>query len=115
MSPHFFRAVTALIAAVTFVAWLTLTPQARAADPAKRSILFDNLGYGELGVYGGGATRGAPTPRIDKLAGEGLRLTNMNMEVRRSPAGLTESSKRQDHAYTDVPGRDWRDQRHRAG
>jgi len=26
----------------------------------------DNLGYGELGVYGGGA----PTPRIDKLAGE---------------------------------------------
>ena len=33
-------------------------------------ILVDNLGYGELGVYGGGATRGAPTPRIDKLAGE---------------------------------------------
>ena len=26
-------------------------------------ILMDNLGYGELGCYGGGITRGAPTPR----------------------------------------------------
>ena len=26
---------------------------------------MDNLGYGELGVYGGGITRGAPTPSID--------------------------------------------------
>ena len=34
-------------------------------------ILVDNLGYGELGVYGGGILRGAPTPRIDKLASEG--------------------------------------------
>ena len=49
-------------------------------------ILVDNLGYGELGCYGGGATRGAPTPRIDKLAGEGLRLTNMNMEAQCTPS-----------------------------
>src|SRR5712692_8758305 len=27
-------------------------------------MLTDNLGYGELGVYGGGILRGAPTPRI---------------------------------------------------
>ena len=25
-------------------------------------ILMDNFGYGEIGVYGGGALRGAPTP-----------------------------------------------------
>lgn len=49
-------------------------------------ILVDNLGYGELGVYGGGATRGAPTPRLDKLASEGLRLTNMNMEPQCTPS-----------------------------
>ena len=49
-------------------------------------ILVDNLGYGELGVYGGGMTRGAPTPRIDKLASEGLRLTNMNMEAQCTPS-----------------------------
>jgi arylsulfatase A-like enzyme len=59
------------------------------ATPVKPNILFilvDNLGYGELGCYGGGATRGAPTPRIDKLASEGLRLTNMNMEAQCTPS-----------------------------
>jgi arylsulfatase len=49
-------------------------------------ILMDNLGYGEVGCYGGGITRGAPTPRIDKLAAEGLRLTNMNMEAQCTPS-----------------------------
>jgi len=61
MSPPFLQTFTALIAAGTLLAWLTLTPQALAAGSAKPNILFilvDNLGYGELGVYGGGATRG---------------------------------------------------------
>jgi arylsulfatase A-like enzyme len=43
-------------------------------------VLADNLGWGELGCYGGGALRGAPTPRIDRLAAEGLRLQNFNIE-----------------------------------
>ena len=43
-------------------------------------ILADNLGWGELGCYGGGAIRGAPTPRIDALALEGIRLLNFNVE-----------------------------------
>src|SRR5687768_12447320 len=43
-------------------------------------ILADNLGWGELGCYGGGALRGAPTPRIDRLATEGLKLLNFNVE-----------------------------------
>jgi arylsulfatase len=43
-------------------------------------ILADYLGWGELGCYGGGQLRGAPTPRIDKLASEGLRLLNFNVE-----------------------------------
>jgi arylsulfatase len=43
-------------------------------------ILADNLGWGELGCYGGGMLRGAPTPRIDRLASEGLRLLNFNIE-----------------------------------
>jgi arylsulfatase len=66
------------------------TAAAAQVSPApKPNILFmlvDNLGYGELGVYGGGATRGAPTPRIDMLAGEGVRLTNMNMEAQCTPS-----------------------------
>jgi arylsulfatase len=43
-------------------------------------VLADNLGWGEPGCYGGGVLRGAPTPRIDALAAEGLRLTNFNVE-----------------------------------
>jgi len=43
-------------------------------------IVADNLGWGELGCYGGGALRGAPTPRIDHLAREGLILQNFNVE-----------------------------------
>jgi arylsulfatase len=43
-------------------------------------ILADNLGWGELGCYGGGAIRGAPTPRIDALGQEGTRFLNFNVE-----------------------------------
>src|SRR4029077_4571329 len=48
-------------------------------------MLMDNLGYGELGVYGGGILRGAPTARIDKLASEGMRLLNFNVEAQCTP------------------------------
>ena len=43
-------------------------------------IVADNLGWGELGCYGGGALRGAPTPRIDTLAKSGFLLQNFNVE-----------------------------------
>jgi len=43
-------------------------------------ILADNLGWGELGCYGGGILRGAATPRIDAFANEGLLLHNFNVE-----------------------------------
>ena len=77
-----------LAVALVGVLALCAVTGARAADK-KPNILFiltDNLGYGEIGVYGGGATRGAPTPRIDKIASEGLRLTNMNMETQCTPS-----------------------------
>ena len=44
-------------------------------------LLMDNLGYGELGGYGGGLLRGAPTPRLDQLASAGMRLLNVNVEA----------------------------------
>jgi arylsulfatase A-like enzyme len=49
-------------------------------------IFMDNFGYGELGCYGGGILRGAPTPRIDKLADEGMRLLNFNVEAQCTPS-----------------------------
>jgi arylsulfatase len=62
---------------------------AAAQQPKKPNIVFifmDNLGYGELGAYGGGILRGAPTPRIDALASEGMRLLNFNVEAQCTPS-----------------------------
>ena len=49
-------------------------------------ILMDNFGWGEIGVYGGGELRGAPTPNIDSIAHDGLRLTNYNVEAECVPS-----------------------------
>jgi arylsulfatase A-like enzyme len=49
-------------------------------------VFMDNFGWGEPGFNGGGIIRGAPTPRLDKLASEGLRLTNFNVEVQCTPS-----------------------------
>ena len=49
-------------------------------------FLWDNLAWGEIGCYGGGVLRGAPTPRIDGLAAEGLRLLNFNVEAQCTPS-----------------------------
>jgi arylsulfatase A-like enzyme len=61
----------------------------RAASDQKPNIVFflwDNLGWGEVGCYGGGVLRGAPTPRIDALASQGLRLLNFNVEAQCTPS-----------------------------
>lgn len=39
-------------------------------------LMADDLGYGDLGVYGGGVAVGAATPNIDRLANNGLKLTS---------------------------------------
>lgn len=49
-------------------------------------ILMDNFGWGEIGVYGGGVMRGAPTPNIDSIAADGLQLTNFNVEAECTPS-----------------------------
>ena len=48
-------------------------------------ILVDDLGYGELGVQGGGAMRGAPTPQIDRMAHEGMLLNGFYSEPSCTP------------------------------
>lgn len=37
-------------------------------------IIADDVGWGDLGAYGGGAGRGMPTPNLDRLAREGMTL-----------------------------------------
>lgn len=61
-------------------------PRVAVRKPNIVVILADNVGYGELGVYGGGVLRGAPTPRIDGLASQGMRLLNFNVEAQCTPS-----------------------------
>jgi len=75
-----------IAAALVGVLALAAGPAFSANKPNIVFILTDNLGYGEVGVYGGGITRGAATPRIDSLAKDGMRFLNMNMETQCTPS-----------------------------
>lgn len=72
------------------VVWsaLVLASSAVAATEQPNIVLvfMDNFGWGEPGFNGGGIVRGAATPRLDRLADEGLRLTNFNVEVQCTPS-----------------------------
>ena len=74
---------------LNFAILILLLPLAVDADEAPRPnivlVVMDNFGWGEPGVYGGGILRGAPTPRIDSIAHEGLQLLNFNVEAECTP------------------------------
>ena len=53
----------------------------RSAQPNVVFMVGDNVGWGDIGCYGGSA----PTPRIDALAGQGLRFKNYNVEAQCTP------------------------------
>jgi arylsulfatase len=78
------RTITSALAGLLAVALANSV--AVAEKPNIVLVNMDNFGYGELGCYGGGITRGAPTPRIDKLAREGMRLCNFNVEAQCTPS-----------------------------
>ena len=56
-------------------------------DTRPNVLIFhvDNLGYGELGCYGGGMLRGADTKRIDEFAADGFQMMNYAPEAQCSP------------------------------
>ncbi len=49
-------------------------------------ILFDDVGWGDFGCYGGGVAVGAPTPNIDRLARQGKLLTSCYSEPSCTPS-----------------------------
>jgi len=49
-------------------------------------VLMDDVGWGDFGCYGGGVAVGAPTPHIDRLAHNGLRLTSCYSEPSCTPS-----------------------------
>ena len=61
---------------------MSVSGLARAAEPARSTakpniviILADDLGYGDLGCYGHPRFK---TPNLDRMAAEGVRLTQFN-------------------------------------
>jgi arylsulfatase len=71
-----------LLLGIAIGAWYAGGSPARVnAQPARPNIVLifpDNLGWGEVGAYG--SVRGNITPRLDRLASEGIRLNNFNVE-----------------------------------
>ena len=88
--PQPFRQLKALQLLILSALIATMSSVAFAADSDDKPnivlILMDNFGWGEIGAYGGGEMRGAPTPNIDSIARDGLRLTNYNVEAECVPS-----------------------------
>jgi len=87
------RKLRRLVSAAALLATMALVQGAinapAFAEDKKPNVVFilaDNVGFGDLGPYGGGELRGAPTPRIDQLAKEGLRLTQFLVEPACTPS-----------------------------
>jgi arylsulfatase len=71
----------------TLLLLFTITGAAHAQDrPNVVLMLGDNVGYGDIGAYGAGEVRGMPTPRIDSIASQGLRLTQCLVEPGCTPS-----------------------------
>ncbi|MEQ8302700.1 MAG: sulfatase-like hydrolase/transferase [Cyclobacteriaceae bacterium] len=83
---------------ITFLLSIYLAPFAKAqtkptnkptqkADRPNIILIFpDNLGVGEVASFGG--ARGVPTPNIDRIGNEGMRLTNFNVEYSCTPSRI---------------------------
>ena len=75
-------AAAAVLAAAVTVSLAADESTMNAPAPQSRPnivlIFPDNLGWGEVGVYG--SVRGNITPRLDRMAAEGIRLNNFNVE-----------------------------------
>lgn len=75
------RAHTALVLAALLTVVPSTDAQQSRSGPTRPNIVLifpDNLGWGEVGAYG--SVRGVPTPNIDRIAAQGIRLDNFNVE-----------------------------------
>ena len=80
--------ISTVIAAAIVCAGALITSTAAHADDRPNVVIMmvDNLGWGEIGAYGGGILRGARTPKLDKMADEGMKLLNFNVEPQCTPS-----------------------------
>ena len=80
------RNIVFLLCTVLAFGALNVLPAGAQNKPNVVFMMVDNLGWGEIGTYGGGILRGAETPRLDKLAAEGMKLLNFNVEPQCTPS-----------------------------
>src|ERR1700687_3122878 len=81
---HTFRWLAGALLAASLVAHAPAFAQDK--KPNVVFILADNVGYGDLGPYGGGELRGYETPGSDQLGREGLRPTQFLVEPGCTPS-----------------------------
>ena len=74
MSHCFQRSCGGIIGALVFTS-LALPAQAQNKRPNVVVMMTDDTGWGDLGAFGGGKARNAPTPNLDQLAAEGTIFT----------------------------------------
>jgi arylsulfatase A-like enzyme len=96
------RLVVLLAVLFPFAAFAANGP---AAHPNIVLILADDLGYGDIGAYGG---KVVPTPNIDRLAREGVRFTDAYVTC---PACAPSRLSIMSGAYTHWFGMTWNDDR----
>ena len=77
----FTQVALAIVGLVGFAHAQGTRPVPTTRKPNIVFILVDNVGWGAFGAYGGTI----PTPRIDKLASEGIRFNNYNVEAQCTP------------------------------
>ncbi|WP_088341933.1 sulfatase-like hydrolase/transferase [Robiginitalea sediminis] len=70
----------------TLLCLLLTAPLSAQEHPNIVLIFPDNLGVGEVNSFGG--ARGVPTPNIDRIGEEGIRLTNFNVEYSCTPSRI---------------------------
>ena len=75
-----------MVCAMFILGAVNTSPVAAQDKPNIVLMVQDNLGWGEVGTYGGGILRGAETPRIDRFADEGMKLLNFNVEAQCVPS-----------------------------
>ena len=85
MKIRVWKGLGALALGAFALAMLAGHAHAQESRPPKPNIVFilvDNVGWGDFSVYGGST----PTPRIDKLANDGIRFTNYAVESQCTPS-----------------------------
>ncbi len=80
------RTFTTAVFTVFFVMTVAIGLAYAAEKPNVVLMLADNLGYGDLSSYNDGIRGGMRSPNIDKLASEGMRMTQFLVEPGCTPS-----------------------------